>query len=167
MAVERTFGLGSGAWAKRLLGKSWARPAKLRSNHRLGLEVLETRQLLSITDMTALARLFPPHAGATTLWLNFDGGTVNYNERTETISAFESRPGANRNQDIQTILSRTAEILAPFNVLVQRTVGAGNFDSSSNGNTTIFIGADTNDQNSNGKYAAGFAPAEFEDTPNQ
>src|SRR5207244_1772920 len=82
-------------WLKRLRCRQSSRSMR-RSNFRLALETLEDRQLLSITDMTALAQQFSPHAGPTTLYLNFDGGKVSYDGHTESISPFQSMPGQNR-----------------------------------------------------------------------
>src|SRR5262245_40373401 len=77
------------------------------------VEVLEDRQLLSITDMTGVAQLFPRHSGPTTLYLNFDGYT------SQGVNAFQSTTG-NRSQDIHDILYRTSELFAPFDVEVRR-----------------------------------------------
>jgi hypothetical protein len=97
---------------------------------------------MSITDMTGVASLFPRHSGPTVLYLNFDGNS------SQGVSAFQSTTG-NRNRDIQEIMYRTAEIFSPFDVQVKRMFGNGSYDSSSNGNTTIFIG----DKSSNGTGA--------------
>jgi hypothetical protein len=104
--------------------------------------------MLSVTDMTGMAQLFPRHSGPTVLYLNFDGYTAN------GVSSFQSTRG-NRNPDIQEILYRTSEIFSPFDVEVRRIYGNGNYDSSSNGNSTIFIGDNTNNGTgaSNGAYA--------------
>ena len=103
------------------------------------LEALEDRQLMSITDMTGVAQLFPRHSGPTVLYLNFDGWA------SQGVSSFQSTTG-DRTRDIHEILFRTAQIFAPFDVQVQRRFGDGSYDSSSNGNSTIFIG----DKSSNG-----------------
>src|SRR2546423_12543197 len=97
------------------------------------VEALEDRQLMSITDMTGVAQLFPRHSGPTVLYLNFDGWT------SQGVSSFQSTTG-DRTRDIHEILFRTAQIFAPFDVQVQRRFGDGSYDSSSGGNTTIFIG---------------------------
>ena len=112
------------------------------------LEALEDRQLMSITDMTGVAQLFWRHAGPTVLYLNFDGWT------SQGVSSFQSTTG-DRTRDIHEILYRTAEIFSPFDVEVERIYGNGNYDSSSNGNTTIFIGDKTGNGTGvdNGAYA--------------
>src|SRR5262249_1231494 len=117
----------------------------------LRLEALEDRCVMSslfISDMTQLAAEFPRHAGATTLWLNFDGNTA------QGVSSFQSISG-NRNQDIHDILFRTQEIFAPFDVIVQRRYGDGNTDTSSNGNSTVFIGDKASYGTGTGNFSAG------------
>ena len=122
------------------------------------MEQLEDRLLPSITDMTQLALLFPPHVGPTHLYLNFDG----WHDSTHSIAAFTGSY-----QDTQDILFRTSEILSPFNVQVSRLLGDGNFDQGTNGNTTIFIGANSANVDANGvKYPYGFTPWIYEDFPN-
>jgi hypothetical protein len=106
------------------------------------------------------------HVGPTFIYLNFDGGDVSYTAAdsstvTEHISGFTGSA-----QDIQTIINDVSQIYAPFNVVVQRITGAGNFDSSYAGNTTIFIGADSNHVAANSrKYATSFTPFVFCDAP--
>ncbi|HYT93552.1 MAG TPA: hypothetical protein VEL76_32840 [Gemmataceae bacterium] len=101
------------------------------------LEVLEDRQVPAvITDMTQLAQQFGRHAGPTTLYLNFDGSSA------DGVSSFQSVSG-DRNRDIHEILFRTQEIFAPFDVIVRRMSGNGSRDTSSAGNSTIFIGDKT------------------------
>ena len=122
------------------------------------MEQLEDRLLPSITDMTQLALLFPPHVGPTHLYLNFDG----WHDSTHSIAAFTGSY-----QDTQDILFRSSEILSPFNVGVSRILGEGNYDQGTNGNTTIFIGANSANVDANGvKYPYGFTPWIFEDFPN-
>src|SRR5437867_13191717 len=87
------------------------------------VEVLEDRQLMSITDMTGVAQLFPRHSGPTVLYLNFDGWA------SQGVSSFQSTTG-DRTRDIHEILFRTAQIFAPFDVQVQRRYGDGSYDSS-------------------------------------
>jgi hypothetical protein len=100
----------------------------------LRLENLETRLVPAvITDMTQLALQFSRHAGPTTLYLNFDGSTA------DGVSSFQSTSG-DRNRDIHEILFRTQEFFAPFDVIVRRITGNGNRDSSTPGNSTVFIG---------------------------
>jgi hypothetical protein len=130
-----------------------------------GLEGLEARQVLStvpVTDMTALSKQFPTHTGPTILYLNFDGSG-------DAIAPFQDLNGGSgdRDRDIQEILYRTAEIFAPFNVEVERMSGKGNFDTSSNGNTTIFIGAQTADVSAAGvKFSRAYTPWGYTDFPN-
>jgi hypothetical protein len=125
------------------------RPDQFR--RRLELEHLEERQLLSITDMTQLAQQWSPHAAPTVLNLNFDGGVVSDYANIggvypqEHMHAFETEALDNqgqRDQDIQDILFKTAQLFAPFNVQVERMRGMDTYDSSDHGNTTIFIGGD-------------------------
>ncbi len=119
-----------------------------------------------LTDYTALARQFSPHPTTTILYLNFDGGDVSYGNRVEHISAFVGHANMNRDQEIQNIINLTQQIYAPFNLLVQRIVGAGNFDRGSNGNTTIFVGANSKNYRSNGqKIRSAFTPMMYEDAP--
>src|SRR5262245_9562493 len=104
---------------------------------RLVVEQLEERQVPAIiTDMTQLAQQFGRHAGATVLYLNFDGNTA------QGVSSFQSVSG-DRTRDIHEILFRTQEIFAPFDVQVRRIYGDGAADTSSSGNSTIFIGNNT------------------------
>src|SRR5262249_29542927 len=118
----------------------------------------------AITSMTQLAQLFSAHAGPTIVYLNFDGGTVSYTDVgnqavTRNISSFAPRPGDSREVDIRTIINGVAKAFAPFNVEVERLYGAGNYDSESYGNTTVFIGYDPANVDSS------FTPAIFEDAP--
>src|SRR5262245_5624827 len=105
---------------------------------RLFLEALEDRCVMSlfISDMTQLAAEFPRHSGASIVWLNFDGNTA------QGVSSFQSISG-NRNQDIHDILFKAQQIFAPFDVIVERRYGDGATDTSSSGNTTVFIGDKT------------------------
>src|SRR6266851_852963 len=105
------------------------RPASRPHSARLVVEQLEERQLLSITDMTQLAQLFPPHVGATKLYLNFDGGQISYNGGSENLSAYQSAPGGNRDADIQAVLSGLSRIYARYNLDVERIYGYGSYDS--------------------------------------
>src|SRR5207245_9306766 len=107
--------------------------------------------------MTHLALLFPPHVGPTHLYLNFDS----WHDSTHSIAAFTGSY-----QDTQDILFRSSEILSPFNVGVSRILGEGNYDQGTNGNTTIFIGANSANVDANGvKYPDAFTPSIFEDFP--
>jgi hypothetical protein len=121
----------------------------------------------TITDYTTLAQqVGTGHKGTTILYLNFDGGDISYQDVngqtiTQHMAAFTGS-----SQDIQTIINDVAAIYAPFNVQVQQIHGFGNYDSSSNGNTTIFVGADSNDVASDGrKYNTSFTPFIFCDCP--
>src|SRR6266568_839482 len=108
--------------------------------------------------MTQLALLFPTHVGPTHLYLNFDG----WHDSTHSVAAFTGTY-----QDVQDILFRTSELLSSFNVQVSRISGDGNYDQGTNGNTTIFIGANSANVDANGlKYPYGFTPWMFEDFPN-
>lgn len=120
-------------------------------------------------DMTTVAQQFPPHAGPTYLYLNFDGWE-HYNQGTfveeasegfdgsNSASSFQSTTG-NRDSDIQEILFRTSELFAPFNVQVVRRTGEGSH-STSNGNTTVFVG---NNNAANGAH--GFTENSHVDAP--
>jgi hypothetical protein len=122
------------------------------------VEQLEDRLVPSITDMTQLALLFPPHVGPTHLYLNFD----RWHDSSHDIAAFTGTY-----QDIQEILFRASEILSPFNVQVCRISGDGHYDQGTHGNTTIFIGANSANVDANGlKYPYGFTPWMYEDFPN-
>jgi hypothetical protein len=100
----------------------------------LEFEQLEERRVPAIiTDMTQLAQQFGRHAGPSILYLNFDGNTA------QGVSSFQSISG-DRTRDIHEVLFRTQEIFAPFDVEVRRIYGDGVADTSSNGNSTIFIG---------------------------
>lgn len=115
------------------------------------LEALEERALpTAVTDMTALAQLFPRHAGPTTLYLNFDGYT------SQGVSSFQSTSG-NRTQDIHEIMYRVSEIFAPFDVQVRRIYGDGSM-STSGGNTTIFIGDKSGNGTGTSNTAYAYAP---------
>lgn len=104
----------------------------------LAVEALEERTVPAvITDMTAMAQLFPVHAGPTPVYLNFDGG-------------YSNAPYSGSDQNIQEILYRTSEIFAPFNVTVQRIRGFANCDQTADGGTTVFIG----DNAKNSTYTA-------------
>jgi hypothetical protein len=124
------------------------------------VEALEERSMMSITDMTGVASLFPRHSGPTMLYLNFDGWTG------QGVSSFQSTTG-NRTQDIHDIIFKTSQIFAPFDVEVRRIYGNGAYDSSSAGNTTIFIGDKTSNGTgtSNGTYA--YTPWVYCDFPGQ
>jgi hypothetical protein len=125
---------------------------------------------VTYTDYTQLAQaVTTPHQGPTTIYLNFDGGDVTYQNGgpvTEHFSAFIPNSSENLNQEIQNIINMVAQIYAPFNAQVQQIHGFGNYDSSSNGNTTIFVGPDSNNTASDGrKYNSSSTPFAFCDVP--
>ena len=59
----------------------------------------------------------------------------------------------------------TAQIYAPFDVQVQRIYGNGSFDSSSNGNTTIFIGDKSGNGTGVNNVAYAYTPWAYMDSP--
>jgi hypothetical protein len=61
-----------------------ARNRGKRWSTQLSLERLEDRNLLTVTDMTQLAQLYPTHSGPTLLLRNFDGG---YNDDSKDVIA--------------------------------------------------------------------------------
>lgn len=132
-------------------------PARVPPRARIGVEALEDRRLMSVTDMTSLAQLFPRHSGPTVLYLNFDGNS------SQGVSSFQSTTG-NRSQDIHDILFRTAQIFAPFDVQVRRLYGDGNY-SNSNGNTTIFIGDKSGNGTGTNNKAYAYTPWASVDYP--
>jgi hypothetical protein len=119
-----------------------------------------TAAALPITDMTAVAQLFPAHSGPTMLYLNFDGSSA------QGVSPFQSTTG-DLTRDIHEIMYRVEEIFAPFNVQVRRYYGDGNYDGSSNGNTTIFIGDDTSNGTGTSNTASSSTPMKYTDHPGE
>jgi len=122
--------------------------------------------LLTVTDMTQLAQLFPTHSGPTLLLLNFDGA---YNDnRKDVIAPYFNGTQAQTDQDIQQILYQTSEIFAPFNVEVQRYDPVDNSPYPySNGTTLIDVGADPANVNKNGqKIVNSYTPGNSVDYPN-
>jgi hypothetical protein len=146
--------------------KSKRSAGRRRPSKRSGLtfESLETRQLLSaspvtqvtttkqitaaqiapatttIQNMTQLAQqmislgqLKAP-TGPTYLYLNFDGYKANPDNGGMDITPFTGSAA-----DVDSILYRTAEEFAPFNVIVQQMSGNAKFSTAA-GATTIFIG---------------------------
>ena len=111
-----------------------------RSPRSLRMENLEGRRLMAvfsdtyIDDMTDLAAQYAEPDGPTDLWINFEGNAAN------GVTAFQGTSAVQRNADIQEILFHTSEIFAPFDVRVRRRFGNGISDTSSNGNTTVFVG---------------------------
>jgi hypothetical protein len=99
------------------------------------------------------------------LYLNFDGGDVAYGNDVQHVSAFVPQEGLGRDQEIQDIINLVAQIYAPFNVQVQQITGFGNYDGSSNGNTTIFIGPNPANAGNGVKYASSSTPFMFVDAP--
>jgi hypothetical protein len=125
----------------------------------------------TISDYSKLAQqVTSPHQGPTIIYLNFDGGAISYQDVdkrmvTQPMQAFVGHSNMDRNQEIQTIINDVAQIYAPFNVQVQQISGVGKY-STSNGNTTIFVGDDSNDVDKNGrKYNSSFTPSIFCDSP--
>ena len=145
--LQRTFG---GVFKNKTATQCSGRPQSFRPV----FETLEERQLLTVTDMTALAQMFPRHAGPTILYLNFDGNA------SQGVSSFQSTTG-NRTADIHDIMYRVSEIFAPFDVQVRRMSGNGMMDTSSNGNTTVFIGDDTENGTGASNTANGYGTADY------
>jgi hypothetical protein len=151
-------------------GKSQApRATKAARRAALQVESLEQRLVLSTTDMTTLAQWYgPARTEATTLYLNFDGGDINWNmagyQGSKSIQPYAPAAGHARDRDIQTILSEVGKMFAPFNVKVKQLTGAGNFDGS-NGNTTVFVGGDATNVTDGVKTDAAGTPGEFTDNP--
>lgn len=126
----------------------------------LRVEQLEDRlvpALTMYTEMADLARLFPPHAGPTSLLLNFDG----FADRG--VSPFMSVTGK-RDQDIQNIIFRVSEVFSPFDVKVMRWNGNGSY-LTDNGTTTVFIGDDTENGTGENNINTAFASAANADYP--
>jgi hypothetical protein len=142
------------------LNKSSRTAGKRRSSKRAvhTFESLETRQLLSASSisnvtatqvgpaavlsesMTQLAQqmissgqLKAP-TGPTNLYLNFDGYKASPDNGGKDVTPFTGSAA-----DIDSILYRTAEEFAPFNVIVQQISGNGKFSTVA-GATTIFVG---------------------------
>ena len=65
-------------------------------------------------------------------------------KRKNHTAAFKAQVGGNLEKSIQDILYRVSEIYAPFDVQVRRVYGAGNYGTT-DGSTTIFVGANSND----------------------
>ncbi len=135
-------------------------------------ETLETRQHMTVatTDMGTLAASEYPTGPShfTTLYVNFDGGTINDAQAggKVKVSAFQAMPGDNRETAIQDILYRVSEMFSQFNVRVQRMSGAGMYDSSTNGSTTIFVGSVDGDVNNAGvKQPNAWTPIASNDFP--
>jgi hypothetical protein len=117
-----------------------------------------------LTELTQVARQFPRHQGPTVLYVNFDGWK-NHDGKGHDVLPFQPTTGR-RDRDIQVILFRTAEIYAPFDVEVRRLRGNGKRDSRNRGNTTVFVGANTDKVNGKGaKYTSAFTPTEYSDRP--
>jgi hypothetical protein len=143
--------------------RSAFRPAARRTAPRahLGLECLETRLVPANLDMTQVAIAHGVyHPNPTHIYLNFDGGQ---DDRGNAISAYND--GAKTDQDIQDILYRTSEIYAPFNVEVLRIYGAGNYFQGNDGSTTVFVGSNSGNANSGGKFIYSYTPASSDDGP--
>jgi hypothetical protein len=147
---------------------------------RLGLESLESRELLSVSpllpqlqanfgaihaqvalDMTTAAHVqqatgqIAKPTGPTLLFLNFDGWTnTPYSDVAQTTNIGMAPFSL---ADEQNVLYRVSEIFAPFNVEVQQIHGDGNF-STAHGATTVFVGV-------MGKAVGGVTPGQFSDYP--
>lgn len=102
-------------------------------------------------DMISEGKLAAP-SGPTYLYLNFDGWKACKFNNNNDVTAF-----AGAASDIASILYRTAEAYAPFNVIVQQISGNGNYVTSG-GATTVFVG-----NNING--GGDFTPNDFMDYP--
>ena len=131
---------------------------KSKSKSSQMLETLEERRLMTAwipSEMSQVALHYPVHSGTTNLYLNFDGGSINDTQAggSKTIASYVAPTGQDRNQAIEDIIYRTAEIFSPFNVRVRIMRGAGNF-SKTNGDTTIFVGDNGANQDSAGHNTA-------------
>src|SRR5262249_44879849 len=132
MSFRSIFGFGFGRCRST---QSGATPAR-RLRAALSVEPLEDRIVPSFTEpasMTELAKNLyssPPSLPAR-LYLNFDGAAPYVLPFTQS--------GQKTEADIQEILFRTAEVFAPFNVVVSRVEGDGQFVAFT-GATTIFVG---------------------------
>lgn len=139
-------------------------PKRTRRPARLAVEALEERALMSATptDMTALVKQLQASgklarpSGPTMLYLNFDGYTNNPYSGEIGSTAVGKFAGTAR--DIQSILYKTAEIFAPFNVEVQQITGDGSY-AKTGGATTVFVGE------FGFKDEDGVTPGEFCDCP--
>jgi hypothetical protein len=152
---------------RRLFRTTSPRP-KTRAAKRtsLTLEHLEQREVMSISSMTQLAEMFPPHEGPTMLYLNFDG-TGSGPVAGKSISPYTAGPSGDRNADIYNIFNGVSRLFASFNVEVRQIYGAGAYDSGSNGNTTIFIGANAGNISSDThkKVPGSGTPSQYVDAP--
>src|SRR5206468_13109065 len=93
---------------------------------------------------------------------NFDGWK-DHDKKGHNIQPFQSQTGK-RSRDIQEILYRSSEIFAPFNVRVIRIYGEGKYDQTKRGNTTIFVGAHTENVKPDGhKYPFAVTPGKYSD----
>jgi hypothetical protein len=101
-------------------------------------------------DMINSGQLAAP-SGPTYLYLNCDGWKACKYNGNNDVTAFTGTAG-----DIASILYRTAEAFAPFDVIVQQISGDGNY-STTTGATTVFIGNSINGNN--------FTPSDFMDYP--
>jgi hypothetical protein len=133
-------------------------PDRQRDSRR---DALEAREGL---DMSAWARQLPKRRGPAMVYLNFDGW-YDQDGKGHLVVPFSATTG-NRERDIQDILYRTAQSFAPFNIRLARLKGNGNHDRSSQGNTTVFIGANTLDIEKKGrKYPHAWARGVLCDFP--
>ena len=150
-----------------------AKPAVLR------FEALEARQMFSGTPLatgvigpigTPIFELPPPPptsmtqlaqqsissgklaapSGPTYLYLNFDGWKACKYNGNKDVTAFSGTAG-----DIASILYRTAEEFAPFDVIVQQISGDSTFSTTTVA-TTVFVG---------NNLSGDFTPSDFMDYP--
>jgi hypothetical protein len=119
------------------------------------------------TDLSQLPLHYPQRATTTNLYLNFDGGSINDSQTgggTWNVAAYQPPAGVDRVQAIQDIIYRTSEIFSPFNVRVRIMRGAGNF-SKTNGDTTIFIGDNADNQSGGYNVTDSRTPTASNDWP--
>src|SRR5512134_3498336 len=146
------------SWLRSLRTNSKRTPAN--KHPRLEVERLEDRVVPAGLDYTTLIQQLKnggtayPHAGPTTLWLNFDGNAH--------VQAFSSAYSTDTMQDI---LFRTAEIFEPFNVNVNRIYGYSAYDQSNVGNTTVLIGDDINNYKDGLNTVRGYTAPDSADFP--
>src|SRR5262245_58887100 len=102
------------SWHRSSPGHSYP-PRRQPAVFRPVVEPLEDWVVPAITDMTALAQLFHPHAAPTRLFLNFGAGPVSYQDSncvktTETVASYQPRAGGNRSDDIAAITAAVSTI---------------------------------------------------------
>lgn len=136
-----------------------SRKKRTQRRDRPVLEPLENRLVPTVWDYTHLVQVIGgyPHAGPTHLYLNFDG--------KDNITPYFNTSSIQTSKDIQEIIFRTSEVFAPFNVQVSEMSGQGNYDSGSDGNTTVFIGSDPSNMNNGVKFSYSHTEAKYSDYP--